>query len=211
MTADPTPTPEAPQEPTAVGPTPEAAPKPTPPPTPTPAPETSPWDDPAAAKAEIEKLRRENAAARTNAKAQAADEAKQQLTQDIAKALGLGEEPATDPAKLTEQLTLAQADAKRAQVELAVHRSAAASGGDPVALLDSTSFLKSLEGIDPSDTSAVSTAVAAAVEANPRLGVTVPDGEPKPPAPNPAQGAGTTASSKEDDSYPSHWVPKRTQ
>ena len=51
----------------------------------------------------------------------------------------------------------------------------------------STSFLKSLAGIDPSDTAAVQAAIATAVAGNARLGVST---GPTPPAPNPAQGAG---------------------
>jgi hypothetical protein len=188
----------APAEPTSGAPEPSAAATtpPTPEPAPTeppkaadPAPAANPWDDPKAAQAEIEKLRRENGAARTNAKAQAAADAKTELTQQIAKALGLVEDEAADPAKLTESLTASQAEAKQARVELAIFRAAPAVNGDPAALLDSTSFLKSLEAVDPSDTAAVQAAVTAAVAANPRLGLTT---DPRPPAPNPAQGAGAS-------------------
>lgn len=144
-----------------------------------------PWADPVAAKAEIEKLRKENGAARTNAKQAAADEARTELTQSIAKALGLAPDETPDPAKLTEQLTASQTAAQQARVELAVFRAAAAAAGDPSALLDSTSFLKSLEGIDPTDTAAVQAAIETAVTANPRLGNAA---GPRTPAPNPAQG-----------------------
>lgn len=144
------------------------------------------WDDPKAAQAEIERLRRENGAARTNAKAQAAEEAKNELAQTIGKALGLVENEPIDPAKLTENLTAAQAEAKRAQVALAVYQNAGAVA-DPVALLDSTTFLKSVEGVDPGDTAAITAAIAAAVEANPRLGA-ASAADPKPPAPIPGQG-----------------------
>ncbi len=54
-------------------------------------------------------------------------------------ALGLVEDEPIDPAKLTESLTTAQAEAKNARVELAIFRAAAAAGGDPAALLDSQS------------------------------------------------------------------------
>jgi hypothetical protein len=148
------------------------------------------WDDPNSAKAEIEKLRRENGAARTNAKAQAAEEAKKELAQTIGKALGLVEDEQIDPAKLTESLTASQAEAKRARVELGVFRAAGAAGGDPAALLDSSSFLKSLDSVDPNDGTAIAAAIASAVEANPRLGVA--PGDPKQPAPNPAQGTSAT-------------------
>lgn len=160
----------------------------TPPPTTSAAP-ASPWDDPAAAKAEIERLRKEAGAERVNAKKQAADDARAELTQSLAKALGIVQDDAPiDPAQLTQELTAAQTAAQQARVELAVYRAADAVKGDPSALLDSTSFLKSLEGIDPTDTAAVTAAITAAVTANPRLGA---DTEPRPPAPNPAQGAAT--------------------
>lgn len=180
-------------EPVAAAPTP---PVPAPPATPAaidPAPSDSPrspWDDPVAAKAEIESLRKENAKDRTNAKAQAAEEARKELANTIGKALGLVEDETIDPAKLTESLTQSQADAKQARVELAVFRNAATAGGDPAALLDSSSFLASLAAVDPSDSAAVTAAIQSAVTANPRLGAA--PGDPKVPAPNPAQGTSAT-------------------
>jgi hypothetical protein len=184
------PTPGTPTEPPAAAVAPPAPAKPAEPATPPakaadPNP-ANPWDDPKAAEAEILKLRKENGAARTTAKAQAAEEATKELAQKIGKALGLVEDEPIDPAKLTESLTAAQADARRAQVELAVYRTAAAANGDPAKLLDSTSFSKSLEGVDPTDAAAVQAAIAAAVAANPWLGATT---DPRTPAPNPAAGA----------------------
>ncbi len=159
----------------------------TPPATAPEAPAKSVWDDPVTAKAEGEKLRRENAKDRTTAKAQAAEDAKKEFAQSIGKMLGLVEDDANDPAKLTASLTTAQTEAKQARVELAVFRSAGTAGGDPLALLDSSSFLKSLDGIDPADSAAVTAAITAAVTANPRLGAA--PGTPQAPAPNPAQGS----------------------
>lgn len=181
------PTPPAPTEPPAAAATPPA---PTPPAEPPKAPEpnATPWADPAAAEAEIKRLRSENAKDRTSAKAQAAEEAKKEYAQTIAKALGLVPDDANDPAKLTESLTTSQAEAKQARVELAVFRNAATAGGDPAALLDSSSFLASLAAIDPTDSAAITAAIQAAVTANPRLGAAPAD--PRTPAPNPAQGAG---------------------
>ena len=146
----------------------------------------SPWDDPVAAKAEIERLRKENGAERVNAKKQAADDARAELTQSLAKALGIVKDEPLDPAQLTQELTAAQSTARQAQVDLAVYRNAATAGADPSALLDSSSFLKSLADIDPNDAAAVQVAITAAVTANPRLGA---ETEPRTPAPNPAQGA----------------------
>lgn len=181
----------SPVEPTATPTEPPAAastPVPTPPPVPPVAPEpaANPWSDPVAAEAEIKRLRTENGAARTNAKAQAAEEARSELAQTIGKALGLVQDEPIDPAKLTESLTTAQTEAKQARVELAVFRNATAAGGDPAALLDSTSFLKSLAAVDPSDSAAVTAAIQSAVAANMRLGAAT---EPRIPAPNPAQGS----------------------
>lgn len=171
--------PIVPTEPPAAAATPPAPVPTEPPKAVTPAP-GNPWDDPKAAEAEIERLRKENAKDRTNAKAQAAEDARKEVTQSIAKALGLVEDDASDPVKLTESLTASQADAKRARVELAVFRNATTAGGDPAALLDSTSFLASLADINPADNAAVTAAIQAAVTANARLGAT---SEARPPAP----------------------------
>ncbi len=158
----------------------------------------NPWEDPATAQAEIERLRRENAKDRTNAKAQAADEARKELATTIGKALGIVEDGAeTDPAKLTESLTASQAEAKQARVELAVFRNAATAGGDPAALLDSASFLEKAAAIDPSDTAAITAAIKEAVEANPRLGAAPAD--PRTPAPNPAQGSSASGAPSLDE------------
>ena len=131
----------------------------------------NPWDDPAAAKTEIERLRKENGSDRVNAKAQAATDARNEFAQTIGKALGLikDDEPA-DPAALTAQLTTAGAEARQAKVELAVFRAAQATDADPSALLDSRTFLAKLADVDPSDTAAVTAVIAEAVAANPRLG-----------------------------------------
>jgi hypothetical protein len=185
----PEPTPSAPEPPAAAATPPASTPSVEPPKAADLAPAANPWEDPKAAQAEIERLRKENGAERVNAKAQAAADAKKELTQQIAQALGLVEDDVADPAKLTASLTTAQAEAKQARVELAVFRAATAANGDPAALLDSTSFLKSLEAIDPADTAAVQAAITTAVAANPRLGATT---EPRQPAPNPAQGAGAS-------------------
>lgn len=152
-----------------------------------PAIQSHPWDDPKTAQAEIEKLRKENGTARVNAKAQAAEDARNELAQSIGKTLGFVTDEPIDPAKLTQELTAEKTAAQQARVELAVFKAAPDAKGDPAALLDSTSFLKSLDGIDPTDTAAVQAAIEAAVAANPRLGVATDPGL-RIPAPNPAQG-----------------------
>lgn len=123
-------------------------------------------DDPAALKAEILRLRGENASTRTNAKAQAADDARKQLAQEIGKALGLVADE-TDPAKLTEKLTASQAESTDTKRELAVFKAAAGAGADPAKLLDSRSFLATVKNIDPTDAAAIAAAVKVAVDTNP--------------------------------------------
>lgn len=129
-----------------------------------------PWDDPAAARTEIEKLRRENGADRTNAKTAAAEEARSALAQQIGKALGfVADDTPVDPQKLTADLTAAQTSAKQATLELAVYKAASAVKADASALLDSRSFLEQVSTIDPTDSAALAAAITAATTSNPRL------------------------------------------
>lgn len=127
----------------------------------------SPWDDPAAARAEIERLRRENASERVNAKNAAAEQARQELAQSIGKALGLvkDDEPA-DPAKLTADLTATQQAAEQARRELAIYKAATAKGADPNALLDSRSFM---ERAAQADADALDALIGEHLTSNPRL------------------------------------------
>ena len=150
---------------------------------------SSPWTDPDKARAEIERLRRENASQRTQAKKNAADEARAALTQEISRALGLvkDDEP-VDPAKLTEQLTEQTRRAREYQLELAVYRVAGTAGADANALLDSRSFLAKVADLDPADSGAMTAAVKDAVAANPALAVRQAGMKP-----NPAQGGSSSA------------------
>lgn len=131
-------------------------------------------DDPAVLKGMIADLRRENGFARTNAKAQAADEARTALVQELGKALGLvkdGEQP-PKPEELTAQVQAAQQQARAAQVELAVHRSASTHRADPSALLDSRAFLAKVADLDPTADDfgdKVTAAIKQAVTDNPKL------------------------------------------
>lgn len=125
-------------------------------------------DDPAALKAEILRLRGENASARTNAKQAAADQARKELTAELAKALGLAPDE-QDPAKLTEQLTAAQAAQREAQIMLAVHQSAAAAGVDATKLLNRYDFRTGLAQLDPAKPDGITAAITAAVTADPTL------------------------------------------
>ena len=121
----------------------------------------------------IRESRDEAGKACTAAKANAAAEARTALAQEIGKALGLiKDDEKPDPAKLTEQLTATQAQARQSAVELAVYKAASKHSGDPTALLDSRAFLASVADLDPngSDFSTkVDDAIKAAVAANPKL------------------------------------------
>ncbi|RLV56054.1 hypothetical protein D9V41_09200 [Aeromicrobium phragmitis] len=136
--------------------------------------------NPEKAKAEIERLRQENASARTNAKEQAAEEARKGVLEDIAKALGFkdGEKaPTVDELKqqLTEQTTKteqASAAYRDTQAELVVWRNATDLGVDAAALTDSRAFERAIADLDPaSDSFAedVKKAAQEAAEQNPKL------------------------------------------
>lgn len=132
-----------------------------------------PWDDPAAARAEIEKLRRENGSDRVNAKAKAAEEARAALTQEFGKLLGLVKDDApVTPEHLTAQLTEAQTNAANTARELAIFKAAADAKADANALLDSRAFLNKVAAIDPTDTAALAAAISEATTSNPRFKVT---------------------------------------
>lgn len=124
----------------------------------------------------IADLRKENARNRTNAKETAANEARQDIAQTIAKALGLQPDDSDDrpdPAEqvktLTSQIEETRTRAEQAALELAVYRGAGTAGANPDALLDSRSFMTTIAQIDPADTEAVKTAITEAVQNNPNL------------------------------------------
>lgn len=161
----PVPTPPAPGAPAATDP---ATP---------PAPNALPTDVPSL-QAMVATLRQENGAARTNAKATAAQEARDAVVQDIGKAIGLIKDgdATPDPAALTAAAQEAAARANTATVELAVFRAASdpqsETKADPVALLDSRAFLDKVKGLDPTAADFKATldaAIKAAVAENPRL------------------------------------------
>lgn len=118
----------------------------------------------------INDTRKEAGDARIQAKEQAAEEARQQLANEIGKALGLvkGDEK-VDPEKLAADLQASQSETLQAKRELAVYRGASAAGGDPDALLDSNSFLRSIESVDPADTEKITAAIKEAVKNNSKL------------------------------------------
>ncbi|MGC0427618.1 Spy/CpxP family protein refolding chaperone [Streptomyces sp. SAI-195] len=66
-------------------------------------------------------------------------------------------------------VTDSQTAARQAAVQSAVYTTAAAAGADPAALLDSQTAMNALAAVDPADQAAVTAAITAAVQANPRL------------------------------------------
>lgn len=192
-------------------PTPPPAPPPPAPPTPNPAPPANPSGTGPAAPAEdlaslpdwaqkaIRDARADAGKARTTAKQTAADEARTQLASQIAKALGIktGDEP-PDPAQLTEQVEQAQAAAWRSGVELNVYRIAGSLGANAEALLDSLTFIESLDDlteVDPRSAefkTQLEAKVQAALERNPSYKANgqapgTPNGTAA-PRPDPSQG-----------------------
>lgn len=124
-------------------------------------------DLPAWAQKLITDTRSEAAKYRTEGKT-AAEKAQQELTDKLAVALGLKPDAATDPTALTASLTTAQKQAEDAARQLAVFK-AATNIADPTRLLDRTSFMTSIAGLDPNDGAALKAAIEAAVAADPTL------------------------------------------
>jgi uncharacterized protein YhaN len=159
------------------GNTPPAAP-PAAPPTPA-APAAAPsWDGkveslPADVQKLITDLRTE--AGNHRVKARDAETAAQARIKAALEALGIknDEDPVEAAKKAAQERDSAATEAARARRELAVFKNAATHGADPARLLDSTSFLASIDGLDPSkDGEKIDAAIKAAVESNPYLKAT---------------------------------------
>lgn len=137
------------------------------------APKTEIWQDPEAARREIEKLRKENGDARIQAKAQAAEQARQDAISAFAKAMGIdipGDEKPTVEG-LTEKLNAvgteaeqARAALKQSQIELAILKEASKQKVDIDRLINSRSFYENVTSFDPTAED-FATAVQVAIEA----------------------------------------------
>ncbi|WP_432008725.1 hypothetical protein [Streptomyces bacillaris] len=156
--------------------------------------------DPERAMRAIESLRTEvdeQKQKRAEDKQRATDE-QTAFMKKVAAAFGLETDEAKPPTpeELAKQLEEAQTRtkasddrARQTQVELAVYKTAGKHGGDPDALLDSRSFAKAIEKLDPNADGfdeAVATAVKTAVDSNSKLAAKAPKREPEP---TPAGGA----------------------
>lgn len=149
---------------------------------------------PEATKTEIRHLRRENQRLRKTAKAsKGGEQGKDQaptgqaaILAKLAEALGIemGAGTAQDPPKAPAKDDSSANELRLAKVELAVYRVAGAAGVDPDALLDSRSFLREIEDLDPTDSSFekdIRDAAKAALGQNPSLRVKDGTGQRKPP------------------------------
>lgn len=96
--------------------------------------------------------RADAAKSRTTAKQTAAEEARKEMAAQVAKALGIAGDEPVKPEELTAQVEAAQSTAWRNGTELALYRVATRLGADAEALLDSNSFLDTLDdlvSVDP--------------------------------------------------------------
>ncbi|MGA5424529.1 hypothetical protein [Streptomyces lavendulocolor] len=126
---------------------------------------------------ELEDARKDAGKARTDAKRQAAEEAKASLVQELGKALGLVKDDdkdaaPPDPAKLQAAIESATAAHRETAIELAVFKGASKHDADPSALTDSRAFMAKLAKLDPSADDfnrKVGDAIKAAVADNPKL------------------------------------------
>ena len=91
-----------------------------------------------------------------------------QLQSGLAQAFGVQGTQAT-PEQLQAQAQQVQTQQNQAMTQLAVHQLAATAGADPVKLLDSASFLSSINSLQPTDHAGITAAIKAAVERNKSL------------------------------------------
>lgn len=111
----------------------------------------SPWADPEKAQAEIERLRRENANNRVNAKKQAAEEARQEMLKEFQKLLNpeASDSEAPSVEDLSKELSTERENARMAALELAVYREASRDKLNAERILNSRSFFNQTKDLDP--------------------------------------------------------------
>ena len=185
-----------------------------------PEPKTGPSDVtdlPPWAQKQLRDIRAEAARYRTSAKdlegkLSKYEETHKQQMDGIAKALGLAPDEATPEQIMAErdaERANAESERRRAQqaaVELATYRASATLGADGNALLDSRSFVRAIEGLDPSAddfAQRVRDAITEALDAHPEWKApasarpeppsTVPEPKPEPTIPRSSNGQFTGA------------------
>jgi hypothetical protein len=135
---------------------------------------------------EVSKARSDAKNYRTQLREADPTKVRSEVMTEVAKALGLAQEQAPDPAALAQQLAERTSVATQAQRELAVYKAAASASANPNALLDSVSFMRSLADVDPADGEAIGEAIKAALAVNPNLSL---QPQRRVPGPNPALGS----------------------
>lgn len=184
----------APTDPAPVAPEGIPAPAPTSP-TPAPPPVPAPFDVNALTpevqayiKAQVDAA---DLKARTGSKANAAAEARKELTAQIAKTLGLAGDEPPDPAALTAHLEAARDAAWASGVELQVFRIAGGLGANPDSLMDSRAFISSLDDLvdlDPNSAEFRTALQAKVQEAAAKHPASASGQAPSGPRPDPSQG-----------------------
>jgi hypothetical protein len=164
-------------------------------------------------KAEIRKLRRDNQRLRKAARGSKGQEdapaptGQAALLAKLAEAFGIdmGAGTTQDPPKAPAKDDSSANELRLAKVELAVYRVAGAAGADPDALLDSRSFLREIEDLDPTDSSFekdIRDAAKAALGQNPSLRVKDGTGQRKPPGKSGGDMAGGKAPGNQEFTDP---------
>ncbi|MFI6045290.1 hypothetical protein ACIA8C_26920 [Nocardia sp. NPDC051321] len=183
MSDDPTPPAEPAEPPTEPAQPPTAIPTPTPP-APASAPEEAEAQDPVQLGAVIAELRRDLESARTDASAaldQAAQQAREEMVQEIGRALGLVADENTDPeqviAELTDRASTSDRRLRDYRIKDAIAAAADTHRGDNKLLVPYLRGLGALDELDPDATNfttRVDALVADAITTNPKLANTPP-------------------------------------
>lgn len=129
------------------------------------------YNDPAKVQAEIQRLNRENAASRVNAKTAAAEEARQAVLKEIAKTLNPQSEEPVDPEALKTQLQAKDTTIRDLTVKSALSDALRDAGAKPLAkaAILGAGLLNDLDVTAADFDQQVSSKVSAYVAANPEL------------------------------------------
>lgn len=127
----------------------------------------------------ISQLRSENAERRTQnnrlkEENQAATTSQENLIHKLQNVLGIQTDNEPTVESLTEQVAQYAKAEKQARLEFAIWRTAEKLGANAPVLLDSKTFSKSLDGIDPQDNDAIETVIKETMKTNPLFAKTPP-------------------------------------
>lgn len=127
----------------------------------------------------ISQLRSENAERRTQnnrlkEENQAATASQENLIHKLQNVLGIQTDNEPTVESLTEQVAQYAKAEKQARLEFAIWRTAEKLGANAPVLLDSKSFSKSLDGIDPQDEDAIEKVIKETMKINPLFAKTPP-------------------------------------